>query len=156
MTLDEMLAREAIRFTLELYNRNADTADYARHAGVFHPDAVMEIQDGPVLNGLPAIQRALQEGAERRGAFNPGNFQRHNLTTSMIDLLDSHSARVTTYVIVTTEIGLDHTGRYDDEFIRMGERWLVKHRKATMEWANPQSRFVTWLGGGRPVEESKP
>jgi len=155
MTLDEMLAREAIRFTLELYNRNADTADYARHTGVFHPDAVMEIQGGPVLNGLPAIQRALQEGAERRSAFNPGNFQRHHLTTSMIDLVDSHSARTTTYVIVTTEIGLDHTGRYDDEFVRVGERWQVKSRKATMEWANPHSRFVTWLGDGKPEEEAR-
>jgi len=151
MTLEEMLARESIRYTLELYNRNADTADYDRHADVFHPEAVMEVQHGAPLVGVPAIQAAMRAGAERRGAYVPGNFQRHNLTSTMISFPGEGLAEVTTYIIVITEIGLDHAGRYDDRFERVGDRWLIRRRRATMEWADPRSRFAGWLGEAKQV-----
>lgn len=146
MTPEDRSAREAIRYTLELYNRNADTADYDGHVDVFLPDATMSVQNGPDLVGLGEIQAAMRNGAVARKAYDHGNFQRHHLTSTMIELVDGQSAKVTTYVIVTTEIGLDHTGRYDDEFVAVGERWLLKQRHAKMEWSDPRSRFTAWLG----------
>lgn len=152
MQLAEMLAREAIRYTIERYNRNADTADYDRHHDVFLPQAVMRVQGGPDLDGIDAIIAAMRAGAERRHAFDPGNFQRHNITSTMIELIDGDTARATIYVMVVTERGLDHAGRYDDEYRRMGDRWLIWRRTATMEWASPDSRFTGWLGSAMPKD----
>ncbi|HET8612460.1 MAG TPA: nuclear transport factor 2 family protein [Sphingomonas sp.] len=150
MTIEEMLAREAIRWTIELYNRNADTADYDRHRDVFHPDAVMEVQGGGMLQGVDAIIAAMRAGAEKRRAYEPGNFQRHNITSIMIEPIEGDRARATVYLMVITEKGLDHTGRYDDEYCKVGDLWLIRRRFATMEWANPESRFVGWLGAAGP------
>jgi hypothetical protein len=151
MTDDEMRAREAIRYTLELYNRNADSADYDRHCEVFQADAQMIVQNRSPLKGVEAIVGAMKAGAEKRGASVSGCFQRHNLTTTMIEFTSKSEATVITYILVVTEIGLDHAGRYDDRFVKQGDRWLIARRRATMEWANPQSRFATWLGNAAQV-----
>ncbi|HUD90858.1 nuclear transport factor 2 family protein [Sphingobium sp.] len=152
MTVEELLAREAIRYTIQLYNQASDTADYGLHHQVFHPDGVFEVQGQGKYRGTDAIIAMLLPAAERRGAFAKGNFQRHNLTTTMIDLATPYTAKVVTYIIVVTELGIDHAGRYDDEFVRQGDRWLIMRRRATMEWARPDSRFVRWLGNAKPVE----
>ena len=152
MNLEEMLAREAIRYTLELYNKAADTAAYEIHHQVFHPDAVFEVQGLGELKGPDAIIAFLRPAAERRGAFEPGNFQRHNLTTTMIEFGVPGSAKVVTYIIVVTELGIDHCGRYDDEFASHEDRWLIMRRRATMEWSRPDSRFTRWLGAAKPVD----
>jgi hypothetical protein len=151
MNIEQMLAREGIRYTIELYNRNSDTADYDRHHDVFHPDAVMEVQGGGALEGVGAIIAAMRAGAKKRGVFEPGNFQRHNITSTMIELIDDERATARIYVIVVTEKGIDHAGGYQDEYRRVGDRWLIYRRLATMEWANPESRFVQWLGAAKPV-----
>ncbi|SER70134.1 nuclear transport factor 2 family protein [Sphingobium sp. YR768] len=154
MKLEEMLAREAIRYTIELYNRASDTADYDLHHHVFHPDALFEVQGQGALQGPDAIIAMLRPAAKRRGAFDPGNFQRHNLTTTMIDFITPEQASVTTYIIVVTELGMDHAGRYDDIFVAQGDRWLIARRRATMEWSRPDSRFVRWLGDAKPMDAS--
>jgi hypothetical protein len=146
MELAEMLAREAIRYTMALYTRNADSGDYPNHVNVFHPDAEMVVQGGRVLKGVDEIIATLTAGAAARQAGAPGNFQRHNLTTSMIELTGETTATARHYILVITELGLDHAGTYDDAFIAHGGRWLLLRRQATMEWARPDSRFVKWLG----------
>jgi hypothetical protein len=153
MTLDEMLAREAIRYTMELYNRNADTGNYERHAEVFCPNAHFVVRGLGEAHGLDEILAMLKPGAKSRGAYVEGNFQRHNLTSTMIELTGPDSANVTTYVCVTTELGFDHAGRYDDQFVRSGERWLIARRHAAMEWSRADSRFARWLGEASPVRE---
>lgn len=152
MTPDEMLAREGIRYTIELYNRNSDTADYDRHHDVFHPEAVMEVvgTGGGKLEGIDTIIAAMRAGAEKRGAFDPGNFQRHNITSVMIDLIDAERATARIYIIVITERGLDHAGGYDDEYRKVGDRWLIWRRRASMEWASPESRFNAWIKQAKP------
>lgn len=152
MTPQEMLSREAIRYTIELYNKASDNADYDIHHQVFHPDAVFEVQSQGELKGADAIIAALRPAAERRGAFEKGNFQRHNLTTTMIEFAAPDRAEAVTYIIVVTELGIDHTGRYDDEFVQSGDRWLLMRRRATMEWSRPDSRFTRWLGEAAPVD----
>lgn len=153
MKHEEMLAREAIRYTIELYNRNADTGDYERHAEVFHGDAHFAVRGLGEAHGLDEILAMLKPGAKSRGAYDEGNFQRHNLTSTMIELTGKDSANATTYVCVTSELGFDHFGRYDDQFTRIGDRWLIAKRHAAMEWSRPDSRFAKWLGDASPVRE---
>jgi hypothetical protein len=146
MQLAEMLARESIRYTMALYTKNADTGDYPNHVNVFHPDAEMVVQGGKVLKGVDEIIATLTAGAAARQAGVAGNFQRHNLTSAMIELTSATTATARHYVFVITELGLDHAGTYDDEFVEHGGRWLLFRRRAAMEWARPDSRFVKWLG----------
>jgi hypothetical protein len=146
MTDEEMRIRAAIHYTIELYTRNTDTADYDRHHDVFHPEAQMEVQGGTLLQGPDAIISAMRAGAQQRGAFEPGNFQRHHLTSVMIECDGAERASARIYVMVVTELGLDHSGGYQDEYRPVGSRWMIYRRAARMEWARPDSRFVRWLG----------
>jgi hypothetical protein len=153
MTPELMLAREAIRYTIELYNRNSDMADYERHAEVFAPEAHFVVRGLGEARGLHEILAMLRPGAKSRGAYDPANFQRHNLTSTMIELTGADTADATTYVCVTSELGFDHFGRYDDQFVRSGSRWLIVKRHAAMEWSRPESRFAKWLGEAQPQRE---
>jgi hypothetical protein len=146
MTLEEMRTREAIMFTAILYNANGDAGDYENHRNVFTADAEMSVQDSIFLRGIDEIVAGLRAGGEARHAFDEGNFQRHHLSTPVIELTAEDTARAQHYLIVTTELGFDHTGKYVDELVRRGERWLIRRRVAFMEWVRPDSRFARWLG----------
>jgi hypothetical protein len=154
MELYEVAAREAIRYTVGLYHKNGDFGDYDNHVNVFDADAEMVIQGGKVLKGVHEIIGALRAGAMARGAFQGQNFQRHHLTTAMIELTSETTAEGRHYIIVVTELGFDHTGTYIDQYVKHADRWLISRRQATMEWARPESRFVRWLGKpthGQPI-----
>ena len=146
MELAELRAREGVRLTMALYTRYGDAREYDNLVEVFHPDAEMIIQGRGVLKGSEQIIKALRIGAEARGAYEPDNFQRHHLTTSMIEVTGETTARARHYIMVVTELGFDHTGSYADEFRKQGDRWLIVRREASMDWARRDSRFVKWLG----------
>lgn len=151
MNSDEMLAREAIRKTAGLYTRAVDNRRYEELRDVFFEDATIAVHGGAELHGIESIIAAFEAGAGKRGAAAEGNFQRHNLTTSMIDMTDLEHATVIHYVLVVTELGFDHAGMYRDLFRRSGDRWLIAEREARMEWVRPDSRFATWLGHAAPA-----
>jgi hypothetical protein len=146
MQIAEMLAREAIRYTVALYHKNGDSGNYDNHVNVFHPDCEVVVQGGKVLRGVPEVISAFKAGAAMRKAFEGKNFQRHQLTTSMIEVTSDTTAEGRHFLFVVTELGFDHSGTYNDLFQKHGDRWLIKRREATMEWARADSRFVQWLG----------
>jgi len=151
MQIEEMLAREAIRYTISLYNRAVDTKTHDELVNVFHEDATMEVLGGPSMQGRDKIVEGLKGGSKKRDAAGGQIFQRHNMTSSMIDMIDADNAKARHYIMVVTETGLDHAGMYDDHFRRVGDRWLILHRTARMEWARPESRFAKWLGPSQPA-----
>ena len=151
MTLEEMRIREAIRYTIELYNQNADRQEHDRHHEVFHPEAEMIVEGGRVMKGPDDIITTLVEGARGRGAFTPPNFQRHHLTSIMIEVIAPDRAFATAYVMVLTELGIDHAGAYRDEYCPVGDRWMIWRRDAKVDWMRPDSRFFGSFG---PVTEA--
>jgi len=151
MTSDEALAREAIRKTAARYTRAVDNRRYDELRDVFLPEGSIAVQGGGRLDGVDAIITAFGAGAEKRQAAAPGNFQRHNLTSSMIEITGADEARAIHYVMVVTELGFDHSGMYQDIFHRRGDEWLIFERTASMEWVRPESRFAAWLGAAAPV-----
>ena len=134
----ELAARESIRDLVARYNANGDAGRFDAMLALFAEDATLELADG-VHRGKPAI-RALFEGvAQRTGGGRSAAFIRHFTATHQIDVLSESEARGRCYFAVLTERGLDHWGRYVDEYRRDGGRWLFARRKVTVDAAVPGS-----------------
>lgn len=152
MTLDELLIRGAIEYTISRYISAIDRGAYDELTEVFTPDAVVSYTSGaPPLVGHEKIIATMTAGAERRGSYLPQNFQRHILGKAIINVLDDRTARAVHYITVNSELGPDHGGVYIDDFVKSGERWLIARRTQNTEWARPDSRFLAAHGGPNPV-----
>ena len=152
MTVEELLARESIRHAIATYNISGDSQRPEGLAGVFTDDGIYEFAGfGPVpgfhFEGRAAI---LEASAGWRKAKEPAqtpakpsrlSFVRHHLTTCQIELTGADSARARTYWAVYTDIGPDHIGTYNDIFRRVGDDWLIAHRKIRVDWRAPDSLF---------------
>jgi 3-phenylpropionate/cinnamic acid dioxygenase small subunit len=139
MTLDELVAREAIRDTLAAYNLAGDRMRHADFLDCFTEDALYRSSVFS-LAGRTAI-RAWLEGF-RAGAADV-RLVRHHLTTSRIAIENADEARARSYYLVVTERGPDHGGVYVDRFRRVGARWLIAEREVRLDWARPDTWFVT-------------
>ncbi len=150
MDIGEALVREEIRYTIGRYISAVDRSAYHELSDVFTPDGVMQFGGLPPLKGREAIIAAMMAGADRRGAGQPGNFSRHVLGQSIINVLDNATARSIHYIMMVSEIGLDHSGVYIDDFVKMGDRWLIAHRTGNLEWAHRDSRYAASTNPSNP------
>ena len=157
MTLDELLAREAIRDTLAKYNVSGDRLKVDDYAACFTEDGIMEAEHkNPALTfryeGREAIrawqQRWLDQGKSGR-PVHQATFARHHLSTCKIDLTGPDTANVRTYWVAWTDVGPDHAGYYLDTFRKVGEEWLIAHRRVREDWRAPASLF------GNPIARTQ-
>lgn len=157
MTVEELLAREAIRDTLAKYNVSGDRLKVEDYVACFTEDGVIESQGVPGEQAFRYAGRteifAWQDRWRRRepgdGAVHGATFARHHLSTCKIDLTGPDSARVRTYWVAWTDIGADHAGYYLDDFRKVGEEWLIAHRRVRLDWTSPDSLFGGAVGNTR-------
>lgn len=136
MTLDELLAREGVRHTMATYNVTGDGNDADGFAGVFTEDGVLE--SGTFrFEGREAIRQSKLDRIKAGHA----PFVRHNVTTSRIEITGADTATAKTYFVVFTDVGPDHAGYYADSWRKVGEAWLIAHRKVHLDWMSEASRF---------------
>lgn len=131
----ELEAREAIRDLVARYNANGDAGRMAPMLALFAEDAELELGDDR-HRGRAAI-RALFEAAAARTRAAPGRFVRHFTATHQIDVLDPGSARGRCYFLVLSDRGLDHWGRYLDEYRRVDGRWRFQRRRVEVDGRAP-------------------
>lgn len=157
MTLDELLARESIRKTMAAYTAAGDRLREADFVGVFTEDAILEcegVEEAALFRyvGRDAIRRWIHRwldkpaGVER---IHAASFVRHHLSTCHIELIGPESARARTYWVAWTDIGPDHAGYYLDEFRKVGEQWLIRHRRIRRDWQHAESLFKTAVHNSR-------
>ena len=72
---------------------------------------------------------------------------RHFTSTIQIDLVSETAARVRSYYQVVSATGLDHWGRYLDEFRVVDGEWLIARRTITTEGVDPDG-WAARLGAG--------
>ncbi len=157
MTLEELLAREAIRDTMARYNIAGDRLKVDDYAACFTEDGVMEAQHkNPDFafrhEGRAAIhawQSRWLAGTTKGEGVHQASFVRHHLSTSQIDLTGPGAAKARTYWIAWTDIGPDHAGHYIDSFRKVGDRWLISHRLVREDWRSPGSLFGTAVSKSR-------
>jgi hypothetical protein len=149
MTIEELLAREAIRDTMAKYNTSGDRLKVADYVSCFTEDGIMESDGVPADKAfryegraeIHAWQMRWLERAADAPAIHSSRFIRHHLSTSKIDITGPDTARARTYWAAWTDIGPDHCGYYLDEFRKVGEEWLIAHRRVRLDWESPDSLY---------------
>ncbi len=139
----ELVAREQIRDTLARYNWSGDAGRLEGLADTFCADGVLEIRGLEPLRGRTEIVSFLggvTGNVARNLDVKP--VVRHNVTNVLFTGLTPDRAEVSSYFTVVTQIGLDHFGRYRDMLVPDGDRWLIKHRKVSTDWAAPDSTMA--------------
>jgi 3-phenylpropionate/cinnamic acid dioxygenase small subunit len=142
----EIEAREGIRDIVTRYNSNGDTGRFRQVLELFAEDAVMELRN---VNGETVTYSGLDEiatiftGAKERfseeaASRDEPNYVRHWVSTHQIDLLDEWHAAGRCYFQVLMAHGLDHWGRYLDQYERRGKRWVFTHRLVIVEGNVPR------------------
>jgi uncharacterized protein (TIGR02246 family) len=145
VTLDELIARESIRDLVARYNANGDSGRFDQVVELFAPDAVMEV-NGVVHRGREAIRSIFTTTASSLRGFTDMPVLRHTTSTLQIDLTGPMTARSRCYHVVLLPHGVDHWGRYLDEYGLIGDRWLFTHRKVVNDGYVP--------GGFRDAREN--
>jgi hypothetical protein len=132
----ELVARESIRELVARYNGNGDAGRIDNVVALFAPDAVLDVM-GTAHTGHAEIrgmfERAIAEIAAGSSTNRPG--VQHHTSTLQIEVLGPTSARARSYFQVLMGGGLDHWGRYVDEFGVVDGRWAFTHRKVTVAGA---------------------
>ncbi|HXQ59071.1 MAG TPA: nuclear transport factor 2 family protein [Acidimicrobiales bacterium] len=144
LQISDLLAREAIRDLVVRYNSYGDSGLFDRMLGLFAPDAVVEIR-GDVYQGLAEIRQAFsQVPAQTSTAAGRPAYLRHCTATHQIDLVDETTATGRCYFFVLTAVGLDHWGRYLDEYHVVNAEWRFTRRRVLTDALSPQSIFAAW------------
>jgi hypothetical protein len=134
----ELEARECIRDLVARYNANADSGRFDQVLACFAPDAVMEL-DGTPYHGHDQI-RSLFTGAAELARRGPDPvIVRHHTSTLQIDVAGPHDASSRCYYQVLGARGLDHWGRYLDEYGVIGRRWQFVRRREFLDGFVPGS-----------------
>jgi uncharacterized protein (TIGR02246 family) len=140
MELWELSAREQVRDLVARYNAAGDAGRTAEVLALFAPDAVMELPDGSLHEGLEAIERVFTTAKADVGATTPAGVRphlRHHTSTLVIDMVSPAEATSRCYYQVLMPHGLDHWGRYVDRFEQRSGRWRFVRRKVTLDGWHP-------------------
>ena len=150
MELWELIARESIRDRIARWNSNGDAGRMAEMVKVLAPDVEFTIRDGEVMHGRDeALQSLLgvrdgkapsESAPAPTGRYLPPGKRpslRHFTSNPQIDFESDTRARVRTYYAVLSSFGLDHWGRYLDEFGVVDGEWLITKRTVTTEGVDP-------------------
>ena len=152
MELWELVARESIRDLVARYNANGDAGRFEQVLALFADDAVMELvtasgevqrfegtdRIATIFSGTSATWNARAggdgAGGDGAGGTAPARFHvRHFVATHQIDIEDREHARGRSYFVVLMPHGVDHWGRYLDEYGVRDGRWLITARRAVAD-----------------------
>ncbi len=127
----ELSAREEIRDLVARYNANGDSGRLDEVIALFADDATLEIESR-CYRGRSEI-REMFERAAAQTRSEPGAYIRHYTATHQIDLIDPQTARGRSYFQVLTPAGLDHWGRYLDEYLQTAGSWRFGARTVRID-----------------------
>ncbi len=138
-----MQARAGIRATVERYTHCADRGAVGDLVECFTEDGVLEFAGEWRAEGRAGIlERTSTVTVDTRTRPHP--LLRHHLASHYVELSGAGSgaeASATTYFTAYTEIGPDHVGRYVDRLGRVGDDWLIAHRRVAVDWWAPDTIY---------------
>ena len=132
MELWQLTAREEIRDLVTRYNSNGDSGRFAHVIELFAGDAVMELRDRLYTGHAEIITIFTGAQQQIRSGESPA-YVRHYTATHQIDLIDHDTATGRLYYAVVSPIGLDHWGRYIDDYRCVDGQWRFARRRVTVD-----------------------
>ena len=107
------------------YGDAIDDRDWGRLGQIFTPDGVFDLTDlgVPLLEGLPAIKRFMDEDAQHP--------KTHMMTNIYVDDTDD-GVKLFFRIVAMQSKGLMGTASYYDDVIKTDDGWRVKHRVVTL------------------------
>lgn len=132
MNIEELLAREEIRQRMSEYAFHNDNMDAENFAAVFAEDGIFE---GPItsVKGRKEIEHWKKTNKVLQVNGARPEYVRHHIGTQYIEVTGD-TAKATTYWLVLTDIGADHSGYYEDDFVRENGSWRIAHRRVRVKW----------------------
>ncbi|HEX7854625.1 MAG TPA: nuclear transport factor 2 family protein [Sphingobium sp.] len=157
MTIEELLAREAIRDLMAKYTVSGDRLKVDDYVSCFTEDGIMESERAPGeylfrYVGWEAIRDWQARWRDRdpgQAAVHDATFVRHHLSTCKIDLIGPDSAKARSYWVAWSDVGPDHAGYYLDEFRKVDGIWLIARRSVRLDWVSLDSLFETAIENTR-------
>jgi 3-phenylpropionate/cinnamic acid dioxygenase small subunit len=125
----ELVARERVRETIVRYAHLVDGGRLEPLLALFTEDATLEVGDRPPARGREGIRALFLETGARLQAAQGRPFIRHHVSTVDVAVEGTDAARARSYFLALTVQGVDHWGCYRDRLVRIGERWLLHHRR---------------------------
>lgn len=137
MTDAELKARLAIADRLAVCTQAGDARKADAYAECFTAGGVLDLTagGGEAITGREAIRAWMRAPSVIPAPKDrPAGFVSHHLTTSAIELTGPDTATVRTYWLVTSPVGLDHNGYYDDRLRFADGDWLIEWRRPRTLW----------------------
>jgi hypothetical protein len=155
MELWELVARESIRDLIVRWNSNGDAGRMSEMVKVLAPSVEFQAAESDVLHGRDEVlafltgvkgEKKADSGEAAASSVRTGRYLppgkrpslRHFTSTPQIDFESETRAQVRTYYQVLSTFGLDHWGRYLDEFEVVDGEWLITKRTVTTEGVDPE------------------
>lgn len=152
MGFEQLDDREAVRATLTAFDAAANMGRAGDVAATFLLGGVLE-QDGKILRGRPAILADLERlrGRPRVAGSprGPGTVIRQ-LTTVQVEFVGPTEAHCYSRFVATSLTGVDHSGHYTDVVRLVDDRWLIAHRRVTVDAAASASAVRSTARRARP------
>ncbi len=151
MELWELTARESIRDLVARYNANGDSGRFAQMLAVFAADAVLELvsMEGDLqrFEGVEQMAALFTGTKSRWDRATDGDARRHHVRhlvgSHQIDLQDRDHALGRSYFVVLMADGVDHWGRYLDEYGVRDGQWLITGRRVVTDGRTAGGRVDT-------------
>jgi hypothetical protein len=148
----ELIAREQIRELVAAYAHLADSGRFDELLELFAEDGVLRGGEVPEARGRAAIRAFLTGTGSDLKSVTTVQLIRHHVSNRRIEVDAPDRARGTSYFFVVTDRGPDHWGRYRDEYVCRGGRWMFRHRRARLDGFAPGS----WSAERRARERPDP
>jgi hypothetical protein len=135
----EIEARLSIQATMSQYTRFVDTGRPAELCLLFAEPMHYDMGAGRVVHSRKDLIANVEDiKSTFREADNFGRL-RHHVSSVIIELTGTNSAKATSYFLAMHGAGPDHWGVYRDELVRLGEEWLFSRRIVKVEGASRTS-----------------
>jgi hypothetical protein len=160
----ELKAREQIRDLVARYNAYGDSGRVAQVLALFAPDAVVDIVGHRSYRGRDEIAELFRAAADSGSAPSAADLEAttratptatrvpvpiwHHTSTLVIDVENPTRAAGRCYFAVLTPAGLDHWGRYRDEYAAADGGWRFTARSVRVDgmvdggWAQQNLRTL--------------
>jgi uncharacterized protein (TIGR02246 family) len=140
----ELIAREEIRALIASYNANGDAGRLTEMLEVFTDDAVFEIEGGEPVVGREAIRAMMTVAgrdfvafAKATGVPRGARIVQHFTSTVDIQIASTTEAYADLYYCAVMRHGVDHWGRYRDDYRLVDGHWRIARRQEWMDGTTP-------------------